>query len=296
MTSKIQVVSYSELATGRDCPLKHHLAYRQRWAKQPEPGSPRDIGTTWHLALQAHYESLMATQDLQGTMSDEERLLLAAEAVGAILNSGHPEPQSEVQELADWMYAGYVNHYGVDPNWRILAVEYAPVVPLLNEAGRPTRFRLKAKIDLVVQDLFTRTIDLVDHKGNQNLKRDKEVDLDDQFGLYTWMMRQLGKKVQKSIYSGARTQRNKTVVQTLDSRFKRTPMFRTDAELTNLALDAWRAAVALYRKEVPYSAPDPNQCGWKCDFRDAHLLMRKGVASPQVILTDLGFTQDWTRH
>jgi len=293
MTSKIVTVSYSELSTGRDCPLKHHLSYRQRWTRPPEAGSPRDIGTTWHLALQAHYESLMATQD--SDLSAGERLALAVDAVAPVLGSGGG-PQTETQELADWMYAGYVNHYGVDPNWRILAVEYAPVVPLLNEAGRPTRFRLKAKIDLVVQDLFTRTIDLVDHKGNQNLKREKEVDLDDQFGLYTWMMRQLGKKVQKSIYSGARTQRNKTGVQPLDTRFKRLPMYRTDAELTNLALDAWRAAVALYRKEIPYSSPDPLQCGWKCDFRDAHLLMRKGVAAPERILTDLGFTQDFTRH
>lgn len=292
MTSKAITVSYSELDTGRQCPLKHTLAYKQRWSKPPQVGSPRSNGTAWHLVLQAHYESLKSTQDEIGTALPAERLLLAAQDVLPVLAS-FPDEQ---RELIEWMYAGYVEKYGVDDNWHILAVEYAPVVPLLNEAGKKTRFRLKMKIDLVVYDWFTRTIDLVDHKGNQNLQREKEIDLDDQFGLYTWGMRQLGKKVQKSIYSGARTQRNKTTPQPLDTRFKRTPMYRTDKELDNLALDAWRAAVALYRQGAPYSAPDPQTCGWKCDFRDAHLLMRKGVASPPVILTDLGFVQDWTRH
>lgn len=291
MTSKTITVSHSELDTGRQCPLKHALGYKQRWARAPEEGSPRSNGTAWHLVMQAHYESLMATQDASG-LSQEERLLAAAEAVLPVLAS----LPAEQMELIDWMYAGYVQQYGADQNWQILAVEYAPVVPLLNEKGNKTRFRLKGKIDLVVYDRFLRTNVLVDHKSSQNLQREKEVDLDDQFGLYTWMLRQLGKKVQHSVYSGARTQRNKTTPQPLETRFKRLPMYRTDQELTNLALDAWRAAVALYRAGAPYSAPDPGSCGWKCDFRDAHLLMRKGVASPATILTDLGFVQDFRRH
>lgn len=291
MTSKTVTVSYSELDSGRQCPLKHALGYKQRWTKAPEDGSPRSNGTAWHLVMQAHYESLKNTQAIPDLLA-QERLIFAAEAVLPVLAS-FPDEQ---RELIDWMYAGYVENYGADENWQILAVEWAPVVPLLNEAGNKTRFRLKAKIDLVVYDRFLRVNHLIDHKSAQNLAREKEVDLDDQFGLYTWMVRQLGKKVQQSVYSGARTQRNKTPGQTVESRFKRIPMYRTDKELTNLALDAWRAAVALYRAGAPYSAPNPNECGWKCDFRDAHLLMRKGVTSPATVLTDLGFIQDFTRH
>ena len=34
------VVSYSELDTFRQCPMKHALAYKQRWTRPVEEGSP----------------------------------------------------------------------------------------------------------------------------------------------------------------------------------------------------------------------------------------------------------------
>jgi hypothetical protein len=201
--------------------------------------------------------------------------------------------QSEQQELVEWMYNGYVEHYGSDPQWQILGVELAQVVPLLNERGNRTRFRLKMKIDLVVKDRTFGGVWSIDHKSAKDLDREKTVDLDDQFGLYTWGLRQMGRPVRGSMYSGARTQRNKGPM-ALDTRFSRIRMHRTDIELTNLALDAYRVARAAYsgpNQDQPYSSPNPQTCGWKCDFTDVHLAARKGIPI-QPLLRDFGFTRD----
>lgn len=287
------MVSYSELDCFRQCPLKWWVLYVQRWSKPDLPGQGKTRGTLWHEVMKAHYGSLRNDTLIKG---DHNRIAQAAARVFPVLNDA-AGVQSEDQELAEWMYDGYVRRWGVDPQWEIRDIEQKATVELPRPEGMPDSGRtyvLKFKIDLgVVSTEFGRPgYWVVDSKSGANLDRKGDLDLSDQFGLYVWARRQQGYKVAGALYSGARTTRNtgdhpgaaaRYKPQTLEQRFERIPLHRTPIELDRLAADAWLAADEAYgmleRRRgaaVPvYSSPDPSTCKWKCDMKDVHLLMRK---------------------
>lgn len=311
-TEGIQIVSYSELSTFRQCPLKHHLSYQRRWTKPTKPGGALDKGTTWHNVLEAHYK-VLASSRYNGktrTPAQEKRLLAAARAATVPflwdLDSGR---QTEVQALVAWMYDGYVDRYGCDPHWKILAIEHQIKTPLRDNDGKQSRYVLKAKIDLLVWDLILNSMWVVDHKSGADLPHKLDLEWDDQFGLYQWSCAQVGRPVQGTIHSAARTTRNKgdfpeathgnAKPQTLEQRFHRTPMARGQQELKNLALDAFNVAQAAYPPEGMvrsiYSSPNPRNCGFMCDMKQAHLLMRHG-RDPDTVMREQGYKVDFTRH
>jgi hypothetical protein len=306
-----RIVSYSELDTFRQCPLKHHFAYDQRWTKPPAEDSALTKGSLWHAVMETHYKTLIKSKfnGKPRTAAQVQRALDACRAaVTPLFRNEETGEQSDNQALVEWMYNGYVEFHGVNESWRIIGVEHQIIAPLRDEDGNRSLYRLKAKIDLLIEDLILGTRWVVDHKSCANLPYQFEMDMDDQFGLYVWSMRQVGRPVQGSLHSAARTTRNqadkpgyegKAKPQELSGRFKLTLLTRTPVELENLALDAFRAAQAAYPPEGMirslYSSPDPRQCGWKCDFKDAHLRMRTGVKPPRA-LTEAGFRVDRTRH
>ncbi len=310
MPSRIQVVSYSELDTYRQCPLKHHLSYQLRYQDQPREGSARDRGTLFHAVLEAHYTAIRAQQELAVELRrdwetwDVDAAAAQAQArVSELLTDPSGDPRSETHELVGWMYAGHLQRWGFDPNWRILAVEVRDVFPLYayNRAGvlAPSRFHLKTKIDLVVQDYaMGGRVWVVDHKSGKDLPGNKELDLDDQFGLYTLMLRRRGRKVFGQIYNAARTQRNKTGVQTLESRMERYRLYRDDPELLKLEAEAVETFQAAYRKRTgePPSSPNPGECKWKCDFLEVHLQARKQGRTAAEVADQFGFVQNFERH
>jgi hypothetical protein len=299
MTTK-HIVSYSELDTYRQCPLKHTWAYKERWRKPPTEGGALAKGSLWHLVLETHYLVLR----------DGGTLEQAIEAAKTHLVDQASGLQTETQELIQWMYEGYIEHYGSDNQWEILAVEYAFVINLPDPDGNPSPYDIKGKIDLVVRNRENNQVWVVDHKSGANLPDQMDLEIDDQFGLYVWALQQPGHdkwKPSGAIHSAARTTRNmadkpgytgKSQPQTLDQRHRRTYLNRSDVELTAIALDAWAVAANAYptTDDRPlYSSPDPRQCGWKCDFKEVHLLSRKGK-DPHRALSEYGFVQDFTRH
>lgn len=297
------IVSYSELDTYRQCPLKHQLGYKLRYRKETTSDA-LNRGTLWHHIMEAHYTTLKTWWDGDRDMAEGFVLEVARQAVEKILE----DSGSEHAELVAWMYQGYVDHYGIDDNWRPLALEYAFQIPLPNEKGRPSRYHLKGKIDAIMRDMNTGLIWVWDHKSGANLPSQMDLEIDDQFGGYTWAMRQLGHKVVGSLHNANRTTRNmadfpdytgKSKPQTLEQRHFRTYLNRGDQELTSIALDAYNTARNAYppkSMQLPlYSSPDPRQCGWKCDFKEVHLAMRTGIPAKEA-LEDRGFIQDFTRH
>ncbi len=300
------IVSYSELDTYRQCPLKHMLGYGMRWTRPVKPGSALDKGKIYHAVMEEHYRVIKGYQDTHNHKnpkegSTEETLLLEAceRAVMPLLwDATRGDWFSETHELIHWMYQGHVKNYGTMPDWRIMAVEHQIVTPLRDERGRRTRYHLKAKLDLVVRIRSTRGLWVVDHKSGGNLPTDMELDIDDQFGLYTWAMREMGKPVLGSLHAANRTQRNKSPM-TFDQRMSLSYLNRDEVELTNIALDAYRVAWNAHPPKgagpKPYSSPDPRTCGWKCDFKEAHLMMRRGRKVAEV-MPEFGFKIDRTRH
>ena len=300
-----EIVSYSELDAYRQCPLKHHLAYRQRWTRPTRPDSPLSRGKLWHSVMERHYLTLADVQAATSGFSipaDQEpaALALAAEQVTPLLSDPTTGTQTDEQALVEWMYRGYTARYGADLDWRIEAVERSAEVPLPAETGRSSsRYRLKVKMDLLVTDRLGR-LWLVDHKTCANLPNKLELGIDDQFGLYIAAMRSLGWQVLGAIHSAARTKKLKgdeanTDPTPLDRRFLRTAMYRSQTELDNLLLDAARTARASRRPGPPHSSPNPDMCKWRCDYLDAHMEMRRGTPA-RVALTDFGFHVHKGRH
>jgi hypothetical protein len=251
--------------------------------------------------MQVHYQTLRAHQTSRRQQVTEERSLLtkARKAVEPLFYDHDTGEQSEGQVLLEWMYNGYVAMWRNDPEWWIDDIERTMVVPL--PAVTPgmhgklsKRYFLKTKIDLIVRNPRGQRL-VVDHKSSQYLRSQLEFQIDDQFGLYTWALRQAGLNVFAAVHNNVRTHRNQgdvngTKPQLLSERFKREVSFRSETELWNLALDAARAAQAIYGPGQVYSSPDPERCKWKCDFLDAHLEMRRGIA-PVTAMKDYGFVR-----
>jgi hypothetical protein len=299
------IVSYSELDTFRQCPLKHFLGYEMRYTGEKKEGGALDKGSQWHRIMEVHYTCIMEYQLKYGKRARKippsmtgEVLEECRRRVNPLLADPRNGDQTDVQELMEWMYDGHVKMWGIDEDWTILGVEHQIITPLRDQRGRRSRYHLKAKMDLLV---FVRSLGVrvvVDHKSGANLPTQMDLEIDDQFGLYTWAMNEVGKPVAMSLHNAARTQRNKSPM-TLESRMSRTYLNRDKTELRNLALDAYWAARAAHPparvERARYSSPDPRTCGWKCDFKEPHLIMRKGRDMHEV-MTEYGFKIDRTRH
>jgi PD-(D/E)XK nuclease superfamily len=298
------IVSYSELDTFRQCPLKHYISYTQRWTKPPKPDSALAKGSLWHMIMEIHYRVIRDHQTGNGGKAvpvREEKDVLA-EAYAQIRPILWDETlgvyKNDVCELIDWMYQGHVDQWGIDRDWKILGVEHQIITPLRDARGRKSRYHLKAKMDLLVQQRSDGGLWVVDHKSGANLPTQMDLEIDDQFGLYTWAMREVGRPVVGSLHNANRTQRNKSPM-ALDIRMSRTYLNRGEKELTNLALDAYYAARAAHppksMEPARYSSPDPRSCGWKCDFKEVHLIARTGRSLAET-LVEYGFRIDRTRH
>lgn len=300
------IVSYSELDTYRQCPLKHHITYGQRWTKPPKEGGALHKGNLWHSVMETHYRTIKAWQDVHdgkspavGSKDETDLLRDCADLINFnLLFDQRTGAQDDVQELVSWMYEGYIQNYRLDAQWKIVGIEHAVRTPLLDARGRKTRYHIKAKLDLIVQERFSGHLWVIDHKSGKDLPTQMDLEIDDQFGLYCWILRQLGRPVMGAIHSANRTQRNKSPM-SLDQRMSRTYLNRGETELTNLAYDAYEVARAAHPPKggrvARYSSPDPRQCGWKCDIKEPHLIARTGVPI-ETALRDYGFRIDRTRH
>lgn len=310
------VISYSELASMR-CPLQHQLSYIERWTHIPDPMSPLGKGTAWHLAMETHYKEIKHRQD-RDLRGEQSTLAAASAAVERAIEEQVEPGSSDLADLVWWMYRGYTAKWGADAQWRVLAVEHAAQCRLPTPSGRPSGFILKMKIDLIAQDLTTRgnQIWIIDHKSCRNLPKGKELELDDQFGLYTWGLRSMRKKVFGQIHNAARTERlvaeskvwgtSEYVtgeVQALPDRFVRTPTYRTDIELDTIAVEAYLTARARYDQQRQLTKQgvdsprrtDPSTCRFLCNYLDPCLAGRKGV-NMREYLHDRGFRRDPTRN
>lgn len=290
-----EVVTYSELDAYRQCPLKHKWSYKDRWVKPPQVGSALSRGSLWHLVLECHYTWLQRFPKNRHVTSEflhrwvRENLLFD--------EAGN---QNEDQELVDWMYEGYLECYGLDPDWELVQIEQANQTALPAPEGS-RKFLLRMKNDLLIRSKESGQLWLVDHKSASQFTRQAEIDVDDQFGLYTWALRQLGYPVVGTIRSDARTQRNKgdkdgTKLMPLEERFRRVMTYRTQEELDHIARDAYATASAAWGDTPLHSSPAPDRCSWRCDFLQAHLMYRKGVADEATILGDFGFSVNPRKH
>lgn len=214
-------------------------------------------------------------------------------------------------ELVAWMYDGHEDVWGTDDDWEIVAIEDQRLFRLPDTSGRASRFYLRMRLDLLIRQ---RTVEiaghrvkasndpdskrfgklwLVDHKSGKDLPTDKELDIDDQFGLYTLGCRQLGNPVFGSIYSAARTYRH-VEPRPSEELFARKRLYRTPIELDTIAREAFltaRTAYAYKSGDAP-RAPDTDRCRWRCPFTEPCLHGRKTSPTQERIFLESG---GWTQ-
>lgn len=293
--STTHVVSYSELDSIRQCRLKAHLAYKERW--QPEVISvPLARGKLFHSVLEAHYRSKASTLVGGGgeqTVSPWE-----------VLKAAEDETDEDILETVQWIYEGYLDCYGDDDQWEVLSVEQRVEEWLLLPSGRRSTFKLKGFVDLLVRDHSTGGgLWVVDHKTCRELPKQRALDFDDQMGIYTLLLRRQGLDIRGVIYNACRSYKLKRAMG-LEERFSRSLTTRTDRELETMAVEAlttFRSAYGVGQRglnlggQLPPRSPNPDTCGWRCPYTEACLMSRKG-RDIRELLAETDYTQQTTRH
>lgn len=269
------VIRHSEIADFRHCPLKHRWAWRDGWySPARESGGARELGSIWHEMLKIRYRYIQARQ-LDGRPMREEDL---DEQVGRQVATAN----TDLQETLVWMYEGYIEKHGWDPDWKIVSVELEEQARFNDEDGQPLVIDGRPVFyswmtDILVASREYRGILVVDTKSTGQPMSQMDIDLSDQFGLYTLGWQRLGKKVRGQLVNMAHTKKLKRAM-TLDERFVRRPSIRTATELRNIELDAVDTIYEIWsarNQRRSRSHPDPRTCGWKCDFKEPHLRLRR---------------------
>jgi hypothetical protein len=254
--------------------------------------------------MEAHFRSLQRN-DGEGR---PRNLIEAGAAVDAVLQDwadgfeGQAGLDAETIANVAWMYEGYVERYRVDPEWReILGVEVKGDAFLTRSAGEHVRMQYRA--DLLVSDLQGRIwiIDWKTAKGRDasGAAYDRELDIDDQLGIYIAAMQREGIDVFGAVYGRLRSDKLVRKM-TLEERSGRTLVFRGEEELRALWVDAGKVARAMLttqrRPEEPYSSPNPSECKWKCDAKEAHLHARRSGRSMADAVSGFGWVPDTHRE
>jgi PD-(D/E)XK nuclease superfamily len=297
------VIRHSEIADFRQCPLKHRLSWVEGWHDPVrEAGGARDLGQIWHEVLAIRYRELQKTYPHSRGEEDEFESRVS-DAVSHVIERAH----SEHRETLWWMYDGYVEEYGIDPELEVLSVEETLQVPFHDEDDQP----LVIEVDGVrrpilyswTTDIFARIrtmrgLFVIDTKSTAQPLGQMDIDLSDQFGLYTVAWRRLGENVRGQMVNQVKTKKLQRPM-TLSERYDRKYSIRTPAELRNIELDAVDTIYAMLgerNRRRPYSSPDPRTCGWKCDFKEPHLRLRRNADPRKVkgILRSFGLEQGAT--
>jgi PD-(D/E)XK nuclease superfamily len=310
----LRPVSFSEISTFRQCPMKWELSYIKGYKPTVEKEAFR-LGHIWHEIMQVHYGVIKEYQEEEhggstrsprrGSIGETDLLESCAGQVGYVLD----KVDTPTRELMEWAYAGYVQQYGCDPQWKILAIEVRGETPLA-DGGRG----LVWIIDLVVEDLDYGGVWIIDHKFPGDLAGDVELDLHDQLGLYWigWITfgDPLAQRVNGAMINEARKKRNvgdlpddqrgmykngklKGTPQSLDQRFRRSRTDRSDAKLAAIRKNTLRVLKAmqlLTDHDALFNSPDPQTCQWKCEYKEPHIFS-ESIGDPiEEILTDFQFT------
>ena len=299
MTELIEV-GQSELADFRQCPLKHRIRWTKGWY-QPVAGGSSALGTLWHAVQATHYRFKMAKEKVGGTYTVDEAREVMLGAIEDLEES--EEADTEQADLLEWMANGFLERWGTDGDWEILAVEERMRVPLV-DPDRPRakpRFLFRFNADLIVRIRSLDLVAIVDNKtvASQGQMNKADLDLDDQPGLYIVGATLDGRfgPVHYAMLNQVRRDKLKRPM-TLQERFYRPTTLRPKAELAEITRDALADMERMHGEanlRRSSSAPNPKQCAWKCDFKEAHITLRQSGGDwdeAENMLRSAGYSQD----
>jgi hypothetical protein len=147
----LALLTQSRLACARTCQRMHHLKYELGYRAVVELGG-RKFGTLMHAGLEALWRARQARK-------------FADECLGDALAAVQGEADAFERAKAEVLLAGYAARWP-DEEYEVLAVEVQFAAELRNPAtGAASRtWMLAGKIDVVVRELATGRILIVEHK------------------------------------------------------------------------------------------------------------------------------------
>lgn len=158
-------LSYSRLRDFRNCPKLYFWKYVERLETSERVDAPLSVGRAFHKALQAWYLWRKRVQ-YGGDVPpmDEFVDIIKTKLSEQYRNRGGDENARLSWHLVTVMFDQYIERYGRDRDWRIIAVEMPYEVPIINpETKRASpSFWLMGLIDIVVESRGL--IKLGDHK------------------------------------------------------------------------------------------------------------------------------------
>lgn len=276
-------VSWSEVQTWRQCPMKHYLSYRQRQPRTPDSRA-QSVGKIWHAMQQSWYQGRK-----DGTPFEQVIAGIPADFLG-----WQPESETDTDILSTlmWMWDGFLINGDPFPDWEVVEIEREHLIPLPPIPGQPAHVDivLKAIIDLVLRKQTRYRV--VDHKS-QNKVTDadtmsRDMDMDDQLSTYLAAIgMKYGVQAHKmsACWNYAVTTDLKRTPRLPADRYWQADSARTQLELacamrefSESVLDAYARPLAI----EPPRAPDKENCRWRCDHRSRCFYARAGDRSVEL--------------
>lgn len=183
--SDLPVVRTSERTSHKRCPQQWWWAYRMGFQTRGETPDALWFGIGVHLALAQWYgkgkrRGVHPADAFDLWADGEERWIRAAYADRN--KEWYDEPKfEEARELGVAMLEGYVERYGKDLRWNVLAIEH-PFSVKVTRAGKPIAI-FKSTWDGVYRDEDDGEIYLLEHKTATQISL-AYLELDDQAGAY----------------------------------------------------------------------------------------------------------------
>lgn len=282
----IRYIRQSELKKFKRCPRSWWLSYKRegngyQFARSTAPQSgQRDAGTQVHLGLEHYYTGRDPITPLVGLRLEHlqslEGLPLSAE-------------WEKVYRLSRTMVEGYthwVAETGADAGESTLGVEMNMELPIGQVYGDDVI--LTCKIDRVVKDELSGELIIEDHKTVGSLDVSEILSVDDQGQFYCMMAAaHYGTRVNRFRHNMLRK-----VLRTATANppfYGRQEVRFTEEQLNNAwqqqyavitnmvsALQLVEADEEVMHHRVMYPTPNPQLCGWDCDFLHICPMMNNG--------------------
>lgn len=304
MTDSIPMLRTSERTTFKRCPQRWFWSYRQGLTPKGPINDNLWFGTGIHYALAEWYCGPGArrgphpAETWQIWVKDELRYLRTA-----VSENWREDKYIEAGKLGTGLLEAYVDNYGRDESWDIIAPETTFQIDIPSSTGNRTLVTYVGTFDLVYRDLVDGKIKLGEHKTAKAISTN-HLPLDDQAGSYWAIASQTlshsgaikkGELIDCITYNfmrkalpdkrevnaeGKRLNKNGTISKVQPAPlFQREEVYRSPRERANqinrIANEVRWMNIIRDGKAPPYKTPT-RDCSWDCSFHDMCLIHERG--------------------
>lgn len=187
MVDTLPMMRVSERASFKKCPLAWDWYWNQGWRRRGRTPNALWFGTGMHLALADWYlpgvKRGIDPRETWAKYCSEEIRAVKVDKVNPITGEALQE-WTDAQDLGDHVLGHYLEVYGEDESWDVIAREQTFGVKIPNPVDKTRAItRLHGTFDGVYRDLEDGKVKLMEHKNYATLS-DEHLSLDDQGGTY----------------------------------------------------------------------------------------------------------------